>query len=170
MLIKIFSLTFNSATGGFDDRELRDYIKDKEIISMNDHFFVRNEIPYLSVVIKYYPYRREVEPVQTPAKARQREASHEGLTPEIEGVFNLLRDWRSTQARKEGVPPYIIFNNRQLIEIIKTKAQSFAELERVNGIGKVKVEKYGPEILEIIKPLATAVSIVEEVNSSEKPG
>src|SRR6266481_3512213 len=114
MLIRIFSLTFNMATNGFDDRELRDFLKDKEVISMNDHFFIRNEIPYLSIVIKYYPYRREVAPALTAAKSKQRETQFEGMTPEIEGVFNLLRDWRSGHARKDGVPPYIIFNNRQL--------------------------------------------------------
>lgn len=151
MLIKIFSLTFNSATGGFDDRELREFIKDKEVISMNDHFFVRNEIPFLTVVVKYFPYRRELEPPATPGKGRQREADYEGLLPEMEGVFNRLRDWRSEQAKKEGVPPYIIFNNRQFIEMLKINPATLADLERINGVGKVKVEKYGAVLLEIMK-------------------
>lgn len=62
MLVKIISLTFDSVRGGFDDSPLTDFIKDKEIISISDHFFVKNETPYLSVVIKYFPYRQEADP------------------------------------------------------------------------------------------------------------
>jgi superfamily II DNA helicase RecQ len=38
----------------------------------------------------------------------------EGLSEADMGVFNRLREWRSKRCRQEGVPPYIIFTNKQL--------------------------------------------------------
>lgn len=70
MLIKIYSLTFNSALGGFDDRELRDFIKDKEVISIRDYIFMRNEVPYLTLIIKYFPLRQEIDPQLQPRGKR----------------------------------------------------------------------------------------------------
>lgn len=62
MLIKVFTLIFNSASGGFDDAALRDFLKDKEVISISDHLFNRNEIPYLVLIVKYFPLRQETDP------------------------------------------------------------------------------------------------------------
>jgi hypothetical protein len=69
MLIKVISLTFDSAFGGFRDDELREFLKDKELISMQDHFFIRNDIPYLTFVLKYFPHRVEVDQKLAPGVA-----------------------------------------------------------------------------------------------------
>ena len=45
MLVRVFTLHFSSPLGGFDDGELRDFIKDKEVLSIREHFFVRDELP-----------------------------------------------------------------------------------------------------------------------------
>lgn len=153
MLVKIISLAFHSASGGFSDEELRDFIKDKEVIAINDHLFVRNEIPYLTLIIKYFPLRAETE--QKPAGQAQQqrpkgdESWKEGLSEADMGLFNLLRDWRSTQSRKEAVPPYVLATNRQLASMVKKRPQSLLELAKVEGFGKAKIEKYGQEILKI---------------------
>jgi hypothetical protein len=60
MLVKIISLSFNSAYGDFSDTTLQEFIKDKEIISIQNHFFIRNEVPYLTLVIHYFPLRQEL--------------------------------------------------------------------------------------------------------------
>lgn len=64
-------------------------------------------------------------------------------------MFNILREWRSKRSREEGVPPYILFTNKQLVEIVNGKPSSLTDLEKVNGVGSVKVKKYGKEILEL---------------------
>ena len=150
MLIKIFSLTFNSALGSFDDSLLKDFIKDVEVISITDHFFIRNEIPYLTLIVKYFPLRQEIDPKMAPQGKRE-EAWREMLSEQDMGLFNLLRDWRSGRCKKEGMPPYILFTNQQLAQIVKKRPQTLAELMKIDGIGKARVEKYGEEILSISK-------------------
>jgi hypothetical protein len=55
MLIKVISFSFDSAFGGFKDEEVREFLKDKELISAQDYFFVKNDMPYLVFVLKWQP-------------------------------------------------------------------------------------------------------------------
>jgi superfamily II DNA helicase RecQ len=159
MLLRIFCLTFNSALGGFDDSGVREFLRDKELISVRDHLFVRNEIPYLTLVVKYFPFRAEAEQTQSrlassgPGSHPQRrdESWRELLQESDMGLFNLMRDWRSKRSKAEGAPPYVVLTNVQLAQIVKSKPQSLADLARIDGVGKAKVEKYGAEILSFTR-------------------
>ena len=53
MQIKIFTMPFNSRLGVFDDEQFNDFSKDKELMSVTDYLFCRDEIHYLALVIKY---------------------------------------------------------------------------------------------------------------------
>jgi len=61
-----------------------------------------------------------------------------------------LREWRKDKASELGVPAYIVFNDKALLQIATLKPRSDAALLAVEGIGKVKVSKYGPAILEMV--------------------
>ncbi len=104
MLIKVISLSFNSALGGFDDDEVREFLKDKELVSSRDYLFVKNETPYLVFVLKYCPVAQDV----VKSRSIQKERSWKKSLSEHEmGLFNLLRDWRSQRCKKDGIPPYV---------------------------------------------------------------
>jgi len=152
MLIKVFSLKFDALLGGFDDSPVRDFTQDKEVLQVRDHLLIRNEIPYLILVIKYYPFRVEAGKVKT-ATEGDKQAASEAWKKELSDaempLFNLFRDWRSERCKKDGVPPYVIFNNTQLAAITKQRPQSLAELAQIEGIGKGKTDKYGLEIVAI---------------------
>lgn len=147
--MRVISMTFDSALGGFNDSELREFLKDKEVISIEDHFFIKNEVPFLTMVVKYFPFRQETDPALVPQGKRD-EAWREMITDADMGTFNLLREWRSKRSREEGVPPYIVFTNKQLAQLIKENPSTVSHLERVDGVGKSRVEKYGKEVLEIL--------------------
>lgn len=166
------SLSFDSAFGGFRDDQIREFLKDKELISSQEHFFVRNDIPYLTFVLKYFPHRAEADPKLNP-KGERNEAWRSLLSEKDMGLFNLLRDWRSKRARKEGLPPYILLTNQQLAVVVKKRPQSISELMQIDGIGKAKAEKYGQDILEISKiniPSETETQVQSETaNESDSP-
>jgi len=163
MLVKIISMTFNSAVGGFNDAELREFIKDIEVISITDHLFIRNEIPYLTLIVKYFPIRQEANPKLTPQGKRD-EAWRGELSEADMGLFNLLRDWRSKQSKKEGIPPYVLFTNKELAQIVKQRPQSLTELGKIDGVGKAKIEKYGDAVLLISKIDPTKNQTISEDN------
>ncbi len=152
MLIKVISLSFDSIYGGFNDDEVREFIKDKEVISVTDYHFVKNDVPYITFVFRYFPHRAEIEAkAPTKEKRDQDEEWKKLLTESDMGLFNILRDWRSQRCKKDGVPPYILFTNQQLAMIVKKRPQSISELTQIDGIGKGKAQKYGEEVLSISK-------------------
>jgi len=70
-------------------------------------------------------------------------------------VFNRLREWRGERCKAEGIPPYVICNNRQLAEVIRRRPSKLSELAEVDGFGEAKLKKYGADLLAIIARAGT---------------
>jgi ATP-dependent DNA helicase RecQ len=149
MLLRTITLKFNPVTEQFDEDELQEFIKDKEILSVREHFFIKHETPYLVIFITYLPGDRDIAPDK-----KQKDSWKDLLSDDQLPLFDALRDWRAERAKQEGVPPYIICNNRQLAQIVATRPTTLAGLAKVHGIGKAKIEKYGKELLALLKPEA----------------
>jgi ATP-dependent DNA helicase RecQ len=94
-----------------------------------------------------------------PAKERRRGGGGERGTavaaPELgeenQALFEALRSWRLAQAREQGVPPYVVFHDRTLIEIAGGRPASLAELGRVAGVGQAKLDRYGEAVLDVLR-------------------
>jgi ATP-dependent DNA helicase RecQ len=66
-------------------------------------------------------------------------------------LFERLKELRREFAAKEGVPAYIVFSDASLRDMCRKKPASLAQFSEVNGVGSVKLEKYGGAFLEAIK-------------------
>jgi len=64
--------------------------------------------------------------------------------------FEALRSWRLEQARSQGVPPYVVFHDRTLIEIATRQPSTLAELASVAGVGQAKLARYGEAVLQVL--------------------
>ena len=53
-------------------------------------------------------------------------------------------------AKEQGVPPYVIFHDATLIEILNQKPQHLNTLGQISGVGQAKLERYGKAFLEVI--------------------
>ncbi len=62
-----------------------------------------------------------------------------------------LRALRKALAEEGKVPPYVIFSDRTLLDLLDQRPASEGELLGVFGLGKVKVERYGKAILGLIR-------------------
>ena len=71
----------------------------------------------------------------------------------IEQRNNLLDEMDNllNKAKEEKVKPYFVYNNEMMEEIIKMKPKNEEELIAIRGFGPVKIEKYGQDIIDIIK-------------------
>ncbi|PZN72044.1 MAG: HRDC domain protein [Candidatus Methylumidiphilus alinenensis] len=169
MFCRIITLRFNPVLDGFDDQPLRELLAHWEVISINDHFFEQQGIAYLSLVICYRP-----APLSPPSpnpmhgeKATKDESWRELLTPDEWPLFNSLRDWRSGRSKDEGVPPYVICNNRQLAEIVKARPQSLAALRIIDGFGDAKIKKYGRAMLAVLGVPVAQTDVYQPSAASE---
>ena len=66
-------------------------------------------------------------------------------------LFNKLRSWRKDTAIREGIKPYIIFSDATLIELCNKLPKNEDELLEIRGMGEKKFEKYGEELLKLLK-------------------
>jgi len=65
-------------------------------------------------------------------------------------LFEALKVWRRDTAHTTNVPPYVIFHDATLAEMVRSKPADLAGLGRVSGIGEAKLKKYGPEVLAVL--------------------
>ena len=65
-------------------------------------------------------------------------------------LLQALKDWRREQARSQGVPPYVVFHDRTLIELASRRPLDLAGLAGVSGVGKAKLASYGEAVLELL--------------------
>lgn len=152
MQLRIFTLRFNPATERFDDSAVVAFLADKDVISIRDHFFLKDNIPFITLVVNYRPVPLPAPAgADRPAEAQQRDESwRDLLTEEDWPLFNTLRAWRGERSKQDGIPPYVICNNRQLAEIIKARPGTMAALGQIDGIGEAKLKKYGQAMLALI--------------------
>ena len=66
-------------------------------------------------------------------------------------LFASLKALRSSIAREEKVPPYVVFTDRTLAEFAARKPRTAASLLEVRGVGQAKLDKYGERFLAAIK-------------------
>ena len=66
-------------------------------------------------------------------------------------LFGYLKKLRKDIADSEDVPPYIIFSDATLLEMVQTMPESKQQLLNITGVGKIKLEKYGNLFLDKIK-------------------
>ncbi|MGF7019141.1 superfamily II DNA helicase RecQ [Lachnospiraceae bacterium PF1-21] len=103
-------------------------------------YHTENTVDYLK---KYEPYRLGREDCEI--------EQGEPLPDEQDNLKSKLKEYRLHKSRSEQIKPYYLFNDAQMADLISKMPRTKDELLNVNGFGPVKVEKYGDEILEIVK-------------------
>lgn len=71
-------------------------------------------------------------------------------TAEEQELFIKLKAKRLELAKAQNLPPYIIFHDTALIEMVKVKPKTAEEMGNISGVGAMKLEKYGDIFLGVI--------------------
>lgn len=98
------------------------------------------------------PPAREV--IEKPRKNIGRNLPAETLDTDVRARFDALRNWRRDRAKEQGVPPYVIFQDKTLVEIAVQEPRDFNDLGRINGVGAGKLERYGQAVLDALRQIA----------------
>jgi len=64
--------------------------------------------------------------------------------------WEALRALRRKLAEEHGVPPYVIFPDSTLLEMLRSQPTSLSEMAQVSGVGARKLERYGEAFLEVL--------------------
>jgi ATP-dependent DNA helicase RecQ len=69
--------------------------------------------------------------------------------------WEALRRCRREQAEAEGVPPFVIFHDATLMEMLRLRPRTLEQMASVPGVGKAKLERYGQQFLDVLGSLNT---------------
>ena len=73
------------------------------------------------------------------------------LNEDDAALYEAIKDWRRHAAEEENVPPYVIFGDRTIEDLILKKPHTVRELLNVFGIGEIKAEKFGSALLQLVE-------------------
>lgn len=132
----------------------------KDLLAQDEHGSLRlspkaydalkNRETILGILEKPQPSRRTMKPTQE------------------RDLFEILRSKRKELADKAGIPPYVIFSDRTLVEMATYFPQSLESLRDINGVGAVKLQRYGRVFLELIQAYCAHRGIPEKPKRTEK--
>ena len=88
--------------------------------------------------------------LEEPAKPKRerREKVYEGV--QHPGLVPMLSAWRRNIAEEAGVPAFAIMHQKTLLAIADRLPLTMEELKEVPGMGKIKLKKYGSEIMQVV--------------------
>ena len=100
--------------------------------------------------------RRDAEPAKrTSSKAERGSRLREAFAGANEDpLWQALKAKRMELAREQGVPPYVIFHDSTLLEILNHKPQTLTEMGQISGVGQAKLAKYGDAFLRVVEDVA----------------
>jgi len=81
----------------------------------------------------------------------QQEQNFYYLTGVDQPLFESLKKRRFALAREQGVPAYVVFADRTLLEMAQIKPGTIAAMGRIHGVGEAKLARYGDVFLEVIR-------------------
>jgi ATP-dependent DNA helicase RecQ len=73
------------------------------------------------------------------------------VTEEDSSLWEALRACRQSLAREHNVPPYVIFHDKTLHEMLACRPRTATELLGLSGVGKKKLESYGDRFLAVLR-------------------
>jgi RecQ family ATP-dependent DNA helicase len=81
------------------------------------------------------------------AKSTNGSAASVKLTAEQDALLARLKEWRAGEAKKLGVPAYVVLHDRALTALAAARPANPRQLLEIDGIGPAKVDKFGAAIL-----------------------
>ena len=121
-------------------------VGDYQVIKLGDISKLKN--PETKVLVKI------TDEDKLPERATKTKKASKGMESLISAGFKLfdkLRELRLEIAREEGMPPYIIFSDKTLIDMAAKVPTSKSEMLAVSGVGENKYVKYGDRFLGLIE-------------------
>jgi ATP-dependent DNA helicase RecQ len=100
---------------------------------------------------------------RAPKKANKQELEYN------HALFALLRAKRKELADAAGVPPYVIFADRTLVEMAAYAPQSPERLLDISGVGQVKARQYGEPFLEVLRDYCQKHNLPEKTKAAKEP-
>jgi ATP-dependent DNA helicase RecQ len=89
------------------------------------------------------------ESIETARKRERGASAEDALTGEQQLLDQRLREWRKAESEKLGLPQFFVLGSSALRSIVLEHPRTLRELEKIEGLGVEKIDKYGAGILSV---------------------
>ena len=94
-------------------------------------------------------------PSKSASRAARAATADADMAPDEARVFSALREWRRERSRRDEVPAFVVFPDATLRDLARRAPASRVELLGVKGVGPTKAERYGDEVLGVLRTAAS---------------
>ncbi|MEM9986820.1 MAG: HRDC domain-containing protein, partial [Bacteroidota bacterium] len=138
----VLTLSFDPKRGGFPSEELEDFCVNKEVLTIESHFFQQEGQVYWTVMVTF---NRIIDKGAGVGELNQVERK----------AYEALRKWRKETAEQAGYPAYLIATNKQLVRMIRKRVRSMSGFDGIKGFGVKRRQAYAEAIIKIIQSFFT---------------
>ena len=92
----------------------------------------------------------QLRKIQQETQTSTSKKSKQAIRPQDQSLWEALRALRLSLAEKAGTPPYVIFHDATLQEMLKIRPASKSQMSEITGIGEQKLARYGDVFLKEI--------------------
>ena len=104
-------------------------------ISVVNYFDVKQSYKVPPFKVKAYVVEREVKMLKT----------------EHPKLYKQLATWRNDYCKEQNIPAFAMFSNATLVEVSNKLPIEIEQLTKIKGFGKVKIQRYGKECVDIVR-------------------
>jgi len=132
--------------------EMNAFVRSHKVLAVNRQLVDAGSSSFWTFCVEYVDGQlpASVEPGRAASRG---EVDYRKVLSEADfAVYATLRELRKELAQADGVPPYQVFNNRQLAEMVQKKMRTKSDLRSLPTVGEARIEKYGDRFLtDLIK-------------------
>jgi ATP-dependent DNA helicase RecQ len=110
--------------------------------------------------------RRDAKPEKAKKTKTARAARRPFVQESDQRLWEALRARRLELARKQAVPPYVVFHDATLAEMVERRPQTLSDLAHISGVGERKLAAYGADFIAIVRAHGAGVGEAEAVSSA----
>ncbi|MDH5302307.1 MAG: DNA helicase RecQ [Gammaproteobacteria bacterium] len=92
---------------------------------------------------------RKFEKQSSPQKRQRRGYDFARFGDQL--LWDALRRCRQVLAEKHQVPPYMIFHDATLMEMLENRPQTLAQMANISGVGRRKLDEYAEDFLQVLR-------------------
>lgn len=146
MAFQIFTIPIRDPAGSQD--ELNSFLQSHKILTVDRRWVDQGADSFWSFCVDYHATSTKSA---SAVRGKKSQVDYrEVLNEEDFAVYSELRELRKQVAQRENVAVYVVFTNEQLADMVRRRAATKADLEKIVGAGSVRVGKYGDEFLELL--------------------
>jgi ATP-dependent DNA helicase RecQ len=95
--------------------------------------------------------RREAKESALQASGTRKARNKHNIAEADKALWEALRQCRKTLADEQSVPPYVIFHDATLMEMLSHRPINGQQMLDISGVGAAKMERYGDAFIEVIR-------------------